>query len=302
MTRGFASVREILELIQPQSPNRLILNTLDSIGDVPTLPPIALKAVEISNDDNSSAKELAEFISQDQALTTRLLTITNASIFGVSGKVSTVDRAIVILGFSKVRTIVLAASLAKWFSGASECLDRPRLWRHSIATATAARMLAKGESGIDCETAYVAGLLHEIGVVILDRYFHDSLRSAVQIAHVRHSTIDKALRDLIGMDQFKIGGYLADRWHLPGALCSSIGFHNAPPIANGNAQVIAAVHVASILADACKLNYEPYATTKPVSPNAVQLLGITQARLKATAEELNKQRAHIDEFARLCAA
>jgi HD-like signal output (HDOD) protein len=275
---------------------------LDSISDVPTLPPIALKAVEIASDDDSSARELADFIGQDQALTTRLLKITNASLFGLSGKVASVDRAIVILGFSKVRTIVLAAAAAKWFHGTSECLDRPRLWRHSIATATAAGMLAKGESGIDCDSAYVAGLLHEIGVVILDRYFHDSLRAAVQMAHVQQSTIDKTLRDLIGLDQFKVGSYLAQRWQLPGALCSSIEFHNSPPIANGHAQVIATVHIASRIADACKMNYEPYAASRPIAANAIQLLGITAAKVKSMADELNRQRAGIDEFASLCAA
>jgi HD-like signal output (HDOD) protein len=293
--------REIMIVIQ-QRPQELIFSTLDSIGDVPTLPPIAMKAIEISNDDNSSARELANFIGQDQALTTRLLKITNATIFGLSGRVATVDRAIVILGFTKVRTIVLAASVSEMFYGDSECLDRPRLWRHSIATATAAKMLAKGEYGVDCSMAYVAGLLHEIGVVILDRYFHDTLRSAVQMAHVQQTTIDKTLRDLIGMDQFKIGSYLAERWRLPGALCSAIGCHNAPPIANGNAQVIAIVHVASRIADVCKLNYEPHAASRPISANAVQLLGLTSDRIKAAAEELNRQRSCIDEFASLCAA
>jgi len=278
----------------------LIFRTLDSIHDVPTLPAIALRAVEISNDDDSSAKELAEFIGQDQALTTTLLSITNSAAFGLPGKVATVDRAVVIMGFSKVRALVLASATANFFSGESDCLDRASLWRHSIGTATAARLLAKGEAGINPEAAYIAGLLHEVGVVILDRYFHDALKAAVSEAHSRRSTIDAALRNILGIDQFKVGGYLAQRWHLPTGLATSIGMHNSPPIADGNAQVIAIVHVASMIADACKMNYEPFSAHKPISANAIQLLSITPIKVQSTADELRKHRTGIEEFAKLC--
>lgn len=278
----------------------LVYRKLDAIRDVPTLPAIALRAVGISNDEDSSARELAEFICQDQALTTTLLTLTNAAAYGVAGRVATVDRAVVIMGFAKVRTIVLSSATANIFSGTSDCVDRGRLWRHSIGTATAARLLARGEPGIDPETAYIAGLLHEVGIVILDRYFHDALRAAVRMAYVQQCTIDSSLRDLLGLDQFKVGGYLAQRWQLPGALVTSIGMHNSPPIANGHAQVVAIVHVASMIADACNLNYEPFAARKPISANAINLLSITPVKVKHTADELNKQRSSIETFAELC--
>ena len=279
----------------------LVFKRLDAIRDVPTLPAIALRAVEISNDDESSSKELAEFIGQDQALTSNLLTITNSAAFGSPGKVATIDRAVIILGFRKVRTLVLASATASFFSGKSDCLDRARLWRHSIGTATAARLLAKGESGINPEAAYIAGLLHEVGIVILDRYFHAALKAAIHEANDQHSTIDTTLRQIIGLDQFKIGGYLAQRWNLPCALGASIGLHNSPPMADGNAQTIAIVHVASIIADACKMNYERYATHKHISANAIQILGITPEKVQNAAEELNKHRSSIEEFADLCA-
>jgi len=279
---------------------KLIFGKLDAIRDVPTLPAIALRALEISNGDDSSAKELAVFIGRDQALTTRLLALTNSTAYRLAGKVATVDRAVIILGFAKVRSIVLSASTSNIFAGASDCLDRGRLWRHSIATATAARLLAKGIPGSDPETAYIAGLLHEVGIIIMDRYFHEALRAAVQIAHAQRTTIDKALRDLIGLDQFRIGNYLAKRWKLPDALSQAIGLHNNPPLSDVNAQVISLVHVASMIADACKINYEPYAAAKPISANAIQLLGITPVKIKAAADELNNQRASMDEFAELC--
>src|SRR5579872_1731972 len=162
-----------------QSRNR-VFSKLDAIRDVPTLPTIALRAAEIANDEASSARELANFISQDQALTATLLTMTNAAAYGVAGKVATVDRAVILMGFEKVRTMVLLSSASNFFAGESDCLDRASLWRHSIGTATAAEVLARGEAGIDPAAAYIAGLLHEVGIVILDRYFHDDLRAAVE--------------------------------------------------------------------------------------------------------------------------
>ena len=283
-----------------ESSQKMVYKKLDGIRDVPTLPALALRAIEISNDDDSSARELSEFVGRDQALTSKLLSLVNAASYGVAGKVSTVGRAVVIMGFAKVRSIILSSATANIFSGDSDCLDRNRLWRHSVATATAARILAKGELGIDAETSYVAGLLHEVGIVILDRYFHEALRAAVQMAHAQQTTVDKSLRDLIGLDQFKIGAYLAQRWQLPDALARSISLHNSPPMSDVHAQVVATVHVASMIADACKFNYEPYAAKKPISANAINLLNITPIKIKATADELNKQRTNIEEFADMC--
>ena len=286
--------------IEAESSQKMVFKKLDSIRDVPTLPAIALRAVEISNDDDSSARELAEFIGRDQALTSKLLSLVNAASYGVTGKVATVGRAVVIMGFAKVRTIILSTATANIFSGKSDCLDRNRLWLHSVATATAARLLGKGEVGVDPETAYSAGLLHEVGIVILDRYFHEALRAAVQMAQANQTTIDMALRQLIGLDQFKIGAYLAQRWQLPSTLASSIAMHNSPPLADLNAQTVATVHVASMIADACKMNYEPFAAKKPISANAINLLKITPIKIKAIADDLNKQRASIEEFANMC--
>jgi len=282
-----------------QSRNR-VFSKLDAIRDVPTLPTIALRAAEIANDEASSARELANFISQDQALTATLLTMTNAAAYGVAGKVATVDRAVILMGFEKVRTMVLLSSASNFFAGESDCLDRASLWRHSIGTATAAEVLARGEAGIDPAAAYIAGLLHEVGIVILDRYFHDDLRAAVEAALAQKSTIDRVLRDRVGFDQFRVGGYLAHRWHLPGALASSIGLHNYPPKACGSSRVIAIVHLASMIADACCMNYEPFAVARPVSPNAVEQLDMTPRKVMATADELRNQRASIDAFVDLC--
>ncbi len=278
----------------------LLFGKLDAIHDVPTLPAIALRALEIANSDDGSAKELAVFISRDQALTTKLLALTNSTAYLVAGKVSTVDRAVIILGFSKVRSIVLSASASNVFAVASDCLDRGRLWRHSIGAATAARLLAKGVPGADPKTAYVAGLLHETGIVILDRYFHEALRAVVQIAHAKRATIDQALRELIGIDQYKVGRYLANRWKLPDTLTRSIGLHNSPPLSDVNSHTISIVHVASMIADACKINYEPHAAAKPISSNAIQILNITPIKIKSVADDLNRQRESMDEFARLC--
>ena len=286
--------------VEVESIQKMVYKKLDCIRDVPTLPAIALRAVEISNDDDSSARELADFIGKDQALTSKLLSLVNAAAYGVAGKVATVGRAVVIMGFARVRTVILSSAMGNIFSGNSECLDRNRLWLHSVGTATAARLIAKGEIGIDAEAAYIAGLLHEVGIVILDRYFHDALKAAVQVAYAKQSTIDSALRELIGIDQFRVGAYLANRWQLPSALTSAIGLHNTPPASDANASIIAAVHVASMIADACKMNYEPYAARKPISANAINLLNITPQKIKHAADELNKQRPNIEEFADMC--
>src|SRR5262249_53636546 len=161
-----------------------------------------------------------------------------AAQYGVAGKVATVSRAIVIMGFAKVRNIILSSATANIFAGKSDCLDRSRVWVHSVATATAARHLAKSSIGIDPETAYVAGLLHEVGIVILDRYFHEPLRAAIHHGVAHQMPIDQMLRATLGLDQFKVGAYLAQRWCLPMPLYSSIAMHNYPPANDPHALLI----------------------------------------------------------------
>ena len=279
---------------------KLVFSKLDSIREIPTLPAIALRAVEISNDEASSAKELARFISQDQSLTATLLTMVNAAAYGVAGNISTVDRAVIIMGFDKVRTMVLLSTVADFFSDVSDCLDPTELWRHSIGAATAAGILARDVPGVDPGAAYIAGLLHEVGIVVIDLYFHEDFRAAVELAAARKCSIDRALRDLVGYDQFRIGGYLARRWRLPGALAGAIGLHNDPPRTGNDSQIVAIAHIASMIADICNMSFDPLALKRPVSSVAIELLGVTPARIKAAVDELDQHRARIEEFAELC--
>src|SRR5262249_33100671 len=153
----------------------------------------------------------------------------------------------------KVRNIILSSATANIFAGKSDCLDRSLVWVHSVATATAARLLAKNTIGLDPETAYIAGLLHEVGIVILDRYFHEPLRAAIHFSLPNQTPIDQVLRAPLGLDQFKVGAYLAQRWCLPTQLHSTIAMHNYPPLNDPNSAMIACIHVASLIADACKL-------------------------------------------------
>jgi HD-like signal output (HDOD) protein len=152
--------------------------TLTHLDTLPTLAPIAIKLLQITADDTSSVQELVEALRGDQSLTAKILSIANSAALGASGKITTLDRAVVMLGFQAVRSIVLTVKVfeclsdGKW-AGQTRRFDRVEFWKHSLGVAFAARRLAarRRQLGIDPEEAFVAGLLHDLGKVALDAVF-----------------------------------------------------------------------------------------------------------------------------------
>jgi len=151
---------------------------LQQLEELPTLPAIAVRILELTGSDDASIKDIVDLITTDQSLTTRILQLVNSAESGVRGEVNSVQRAIVLLGFEAVRSAVLAVGIFQTFGNTpgrkASHFSREEFWKHSIAVACCAELLAiernkaKGKEGrIDPSLAFVCGLLHDLGKVAL---------------------------------------------------------------------------------------------------------------------------------------
>ncbi len=222
----------------------LIIQKLDTI---PSPSPIAMGLLSLASDDDVEISEIVRLIESDAAMTARLLATCSRSTTGLGGAITTVDRAVVMLGLDAVRTMLLSVDIHEFMMTADEDnprdsaggdgksparIDRLELWRHALAVACAAEQLtavhADRFSTVNPNEAFVCGLLHDLGKIALDALLPRSFAKAVQIAQRRCQPLTSIERNLIGIDHTAIGKRLAEKWGLAGVIRDVIWLHGRP--------------------------------------------------------------------------
>ena len=185
------------------------------------------RILDLAADYESGIDDLREAIESDPAVTSKVLRLSNSAYFGVPGGVETVSRAIVVIGYKNVLSLATCAALSPMFRGDDEVLDRAALWGHSCATAEAAQLVA-ARSGIEPSAAYVAGLIHDLGVVVLSEILGDDYGKALRAARGSGEPLAAAERRELGADHAWTAGELFQRWTLPPRLLAAATLHPAP--------------------------------------------------------------------------
>jgi putative nucleotidyltransferase with HDIG domain len=203
----------------------------EKIIGLPTLPTVVTQLIAVVGDPSSSARQIARLVSTDQALTAKILKVANSSFYGFAREISTVQLAIVVLGIEMVKNIGLSVAVLKRFSEGKEhrLFDRQRFWAHAIGCGVASRMLAiKFKDRRIADEAFVAGVLHDIGKLILIEYFYDEFVEALEKAEAEGLSIVDAEEQVLGVSHADVGAWLAEKWNLPTALVRAIGYHHRP--------------------------------------------------------------------------
>lgn len=202
---------------------------IDRSGKLGSLPAIVYRVFDVMDNPKSTATQIGRVINDDPALTARLLKLVNSPFYGFTRKVDTVYRAVALIGHKELRSVVVAASAIKVFDGIpSELVSMPVFWKRSLTTAVVARVLAAFKREKEIERFFIAGLLHDIGSLLLYLQLPEEM---TQVLH-QHQTdgieLVKAEKDVLGYDHAEVGGALLKKWNLPPLTCAAVRFHQTP--------------------------------------------------------------------------
>ena len=231
---------------------------LQSIGKVRPIPQVALKLARIIRDQNYDMKQIAAEVKQDQVISANVIRLCNSSYVALQKKVDTIDRALVIMGERLLLQMVLSASMELYFSdsGQGYSLCKGGLFQHALGTATIAEELAKFTGRSEPQIAYTAGLVHDIGKVVLDKYV--SAAAPYFYRRPKDMAIDlfAAEKEKIGFTHPEAGALLAQSWDLPENLIDTIRYHHNPEAATVDPELTHMVYLADFLMSRFKVGQE----------------------------------------------
>lgn len=207
--------------------NSLLLSKLESLQQLPMLPSTAAEALQLIDNPRTSAGMLGRIIERDQALAARVLKIANSPFYGFPREISTIDLAIVVLGFDAIKETILSLVIQGVFAHTrSPHLNIQDFWKYSLFCGSAARFLARKLGYRIAGEAFVAGLMHDIGVLIIAQFFPKELDAIRQEQRLRGLSLVEAEHYVLAATHCEIGAWLAERWNLPEQLINAIAFHH----------------------------------------------------------------------------
>ncbi|OAG27607.1 HDOD domain-containing protein [Thermodesulfatator autotrophicus] len=248
-----------------------IKKRLKNLQSLPTLPPIVGQLTKLIADERSTAQQVAALIEKDQVLTGKVLKMVNSAFYGFPRRISTVSNAIVLLGFNVVRTLVITASIFETMQA-----QDLKLWEHSLGTAAAAGLLATKLELKNPEEVTTAGLLHDIGKVVLRTEFPEILKQIEKTVQEKGIYFREAEQEILDFDHGEIGRLLANQWNLPERLVEPIAYHHAVEKARKFKKETAIVHFADIMVRAVGYGSGGDPWVPPLNDKAWKILRLTE--------------------------
>ena len=211
--------------------SQALLARLETLRSLPTLPHILLQLIETCNRPEMGLKDLTRLINQDPALSERVLRLVNSAYYSLQQKVSTIDQALLLLGLEAVRNIAISSSVYQVFQGspAKHGLNLKRFWWHSVSCAVAARLLAVKTAFPSPDEAFLAGLLHDIGKILLWSSFRGEYSAILKACGERSAEL-LAAEQKMGLTHAEAGAWLLGRWDLRSFLPDAVRYHHEPPV------------------------------------------------------------------------
>jgi len=275
------------------TPGHLTLGSvLRRIGEISTLPHIALRVMKVANDPQSGAADLKDVMETDAALSARVLRCVNSSAYALRTKITNLQQAIAYLGLKQIRNLAMTASVSELFkrNDSVGTYGRYELWRHLVSVGIAARLTAMRLKFRNFEDMFLAGLLHDIGIILEDQHIHEEFARVIHSLD-RGKTLAETERAQLGFDHTTLGDRIARSWGFPEAVKQAIRYHHASVDYRGeHVDVVRCVELANLI---CTLKGITSVGLKLVkfSRPAIAGLGLSKEDIAVLAEDLDRELA-----------
>lgn len=265
------------------------------IHDLPSLPQVEQELLNKLNDDNLSLEQIVEKVALDPSLAAKVLKLANTSYYGSNAKVVTIQQAVSMLGTSHLKSLIRTSIFNKCMpSDACHNFDAKAFWRHNIATAICAELISR-TLHMKHDFAFTAGLLHDIGRLVLASCFPEKYNQVIRCCHQKDCGMLEAERALLGVDHVATGLILAIEWQFSEAIQDAIRGHHEPAAEDLNS-LASVIHVANAIVHALDLCEEKNEYMPPVSDEAWSSLALTETQLLTIFHETELRFAAMNQI------
>ncbi len=288
------TVKQVTEL--NDSLEARVIKTLSLMDqDLPTIPVVLSQIMHMTASSNSSVKDLIRVLNQDQSLTARILRVANSAYYGLREKATTIERAVVILGFDMVRSLAVGASFIHYFSPKNqyENFDLNAFWAHTTAVGVFAESIALEMPSLDASDAFTAGILHDIGKLVMLIYFEEEFSRVLRrIAEERLDFFEAEISEL-GLSHAGVAGILLRHWNIPEVLAEAIEHHHQPLNAVNNLDLSICLHLADFAARYIQIGASgsPYFQTPSIE--LLKKINMTGRDFKAVLKQLVRKKEDV---------
>src|SRR3989338_5630052 len=269
-----------------------ITELVKGVGGLVTLPDVFLRINQLVENPNSSTADIAKAVSQDPSFTVRLLRVANSPFYGFPSTIDTVAKAVSVIGTSQIRNLALSMSVARTFAGLpNNLVSMDNFWHHSLYCALVARILARQARKCDPEAVFTAGLLHDIGELIIFNRLPEQAKESLLLVldQVDDLPVYQAERQIISIDHAQVGGELARQWGLPPLLEECIACHHSIAEAKRYPREVALVHLANILAQMAEVDTLALEDVSSVDTLAWQITGLGEDVIELVVREAQEE-------------
>lgn len=267
------------------------------ISGLVTLPDVYMRISQLLDNPNSGAGDIAKAIGRDPAFTLRLLKVANSALYRFPSAISTVAKAVSVIGTSQIRNLSLSMSVAKSFAGLpNDLVSMENFWKHSLFCALIARQLAREARRCDPDALFTAGLLHDIGELVIFNRRPDAAREALQtvIDSADDIQVFQAERQALGFDHGAVGGALARQWKLPPLLEECIAYHHDIASAEKHPREVAIIHIANVLAQMAEVGSTDPADAAVIDPLAWVVTGLSAESIEPAVQAAQAEIAEVE--------
>lgn len=255
-----------------------------------TLPEVYYRLTDAINNPTSDIADIAALVSEDPALTARLLSIANSAMFNFPSRIDTISQAVTVIGTQQLRDLTLACNLGCLFPGIPpDVINVEQFWRHSIATGICARTIAALRRENNIERFYITGLLHDLGRLVIYSLLPDYATKALKAAADEDRLLIEIEEEQRVLNHADISALLLEHWQLPQSICEPVKYHHNPSQASNFPEHAATIHLADIIAHAMQLGSSGTDKVAPLNDAAWSRIGLSIEHLETLFERVEQQ-------------